>query len=220
MQLTIKTNFADVEARLKRLQDDVGKFALASAVNKTIDLARTEMTREIAGEFNVTYGYVRQRLQVRRASSKGLVIRASLNGSGKQGRGRSANIIGFVEKSVSLAEGRKRTKSGTHGIYVKVKKRGGKKLLHGNFKQGAFIGNKGRTVFERVPGTTMASRAGGKTGSKHAEEIVPVQTIGVAQMFNTRRINAAVVRLIKERFPDVFDREARFYVERFNRGGK
>jgi len=219
MQLTIKTDFAGVETALKRLQDDIGKRALASAMNKTVDLARTQMTREIAGEFNVTSGYVRERLRVRRAAAKGLVLQAELLG-GKGGRRRAANIIAFVEKSASLAEGRKRTKSGTHGIYVKIKKRGGKKLLHGTHKQGAFIGNKGRTVFERVPGTTMGSRSGGKAGSKHAEQIAPVMTIDVAQMFNTRRINAVVVAMVKARFPDVFAREARFYVERFNRGGK
>ena len=219
MQLTVKADFSGVQTQLKQLQSDIGKRALASAMNKTIDLARTQMTREIAGEFNVTSGYVRERLRVKRAAAKGFALEAALFG-GKGGRRRSANIIAFVEKSASLAEGRRRTKAGTHGIYVKIKKRGGKKLLHGTHKQGAFIGNKGRTVFERVPGTRMASRSGGKQGSKHAEQIVPVMTIDVAQMFNTRRINAVVVVMVKARFPDVFAREARFYVERFNRGGK
>jgi hypothetical protein len=201
MQLTIKTDFAGVETALKRLQDDIGKRALASAMNKTVDLARTQMTREIAGEFNVTSGYVRERLRVRRAAAKGLVLEAALIG-GKGGRRRSANIIAFVEKSVSLAQARKRAKAGTlDQLFVKVKRRGGKKPL-----RGAFIGNKGRTVFERV--------------GKERLPIKPVQTIDVAQMFNTRKINAAVVRMIRQRFPEVFEREARFYVDRFNRGGK
>lgn len=202
MQLTIKADFAGVEASLKRLQADVGKRALASAMNKTVDLARTQMTREITGEFNVTSGYVRERLRVRRAGAKGtVVIEAALIG-GKAGGRRSANIIAFVEKSVSLAQARKRAKAGTLGqLYVKVKRKGGKKPL-----RGAFIGNKGRTVFERV--------------GKERLPIKPVQVIDVAQMFNTRKINAAVVRMIERRFPEVFAREARFYVDRFNRSGK
>lgn len=219
MYIEIKTNFPEVQRKLDALQKDVRERAMASALNKTIDLARTQMTREIAGEFNVTAGYVRERLRVRRARAKGLVLEAALIG-GKGGRRRAANIIAFVEKSASLAEGRRRTKAGTHGLYVKIKKRGGKKLLHGTHKQGAFIGNKGRTVFERVPGTRMASRSGGKPSSKHAEQIVPVMTIDVAQMFNTRRINRVVVAMVKARFPDVFASEAKFYVDRFNRGGK
>lgn len=201
MQLTIKADFAGVESALKRLQDDIGKRALASAMNKTVDLARTQMTREITSEFNITSGYVRERLRVRRAAAKGLVLEAALIG-GKGGRRRSANIIAFVEKSVSLAQARKRAKAGTlDQLFVKVKRRGGKKPL-----RGAFIGNKGRTVFERV--------------GKERLPIKPVQTIDVAQMFNTRKINAAVVRMIRQRFPEVFEREARFYVDRFNRGGK
>ena len=42
-----------------------------------------------------------------------------------------------------------------------------------------------------------------------------VQTIDVAQMFNTRRINAKVVDVVKARFPAIFEREARYYTGKF-----
>lgn len=196
MQLTIKTNFAQVEAQLKRLQDDIGKRALASAVNKTIDQAKVQMQREIAAEFNVTSGFVRERLRVRRASAKGLTIEAALIG-GRSDRRRSMNIIHFVEKSVSLAQARRRAKAGTlKTLHVKIKRKGGTKPL-----AGAFIGNKGRTVFERE--------------GKDRLPIKPVQVIEVAQMFNTKRINRAVVDKILAKFPEIFAREARFYTQRF-----
>lgn len=198
--LSIKADFKGVQQALARLEAGVRRQAMASAINKTIDLARTQMVREITSEFNVKAAYVRERLRVRRAAAKGaLAIEGALIG-GKGGAGRSANIMAFLEKVTTLAEGRKRAKAGTlNQLFVKVKKAGPKKPL-----KGAFIGNKGRTVFERV--------------GKERLPIKPVQVIDVAQMFNTKRINAKVVAVVKARFSDVFAREARFYVQRFNAG--
>jgi hypothetical protein len=209
MEIQITTNFPSVSARLARLQQDVGNRALASAVNKTLALARTQMTREITQEFAVSAGYVRDRLRIRRATARGgrLTIEGSLIGGGVRGRKRSANIIAFVEKSVTLAEARKRAKAGTRrALFVKIKRKGGKKLLEGKYGHGAFIGNKGRTVFEREGDKRLPIR--------------PVQTIDVAQMFNTRRINDAVVRLMRQRFGGIFDNEARVFIARFNQGGR
>ena len=200
MDLRIDVDFGDVQRRLGLLQDGVGTRALASAVNKTIAVARTDMQREITREFNVSAGYVRERLQIRRAvASLGRVgIVAQLKG----GKGkRSANIIRFVEHAVTLAQGRKRAKAGTQSLlHVKVLRRGKSKPM-----KGAFIGNKGRTVFRRVGAQRLP--------------IEPVSTVDVASMFNAKRINSKVVETIRRRLPDIFEREASFYVDRFNRGG-
>lgn len=214
MQLSIKTNFPEVQASLDRLQSGVRNAALASAMNKTIDQARTQMIRAITAEFNVKAAYVRDRLRVRRARANGVaVIEAALIG-GKNDRTRSANIIAFLENVTTLAEAKKRSKAGTlNQLFVKVKRTGPKKPL-----KGAFIGNQGRTVFARVPGTKMASRA--RWSGTAAEEIAPVQVIDVAQMFNTKRINSKVTAALREKFPAIYAREARFYVDRFNRGAK
>jgi hypothetical protein len=218
VSLSVKADFADVERSLSVLREDIKRQVLASSINKTIDLGRTAMVRQITSEFNLTAAYVRQRLRVRRALNRGqLAIEGALIGGKDDGR-RSANIIVFLEKSVTLAEGKRRAKAGTQNqLFVKIKRAGGKKAVKGAFGQGAFIGNKGRTVFERMPGTKMASRRG---NTKHSEQIKPVQVIDVAQMFNTRRINAAVVQMVKSKFPGIAAREIRFYTERFNRGAK
>jgi hypothetical protein len=199
--ITVKTNFPEVQRAYAFLRKDLGDRALVSAINKTLDQARTQMVRSITSEFNVTAAYVRDRLRIRRAVSRGqLRLEGSLIGG--NAKGRSANIIRFVERKVTLAEGRRRKKAGTQNqVFVKVKRTGGLKPL-----TGAFIGNQGRTVFER-------------TGSGRLP-IKPVQVIDVAQMFNTRRVSKVVVDTIKSKFPDIFAREARFYVDRFNRGSK
>jgi hypothetical protein len=198
MRITVTDNFPEVKRQLQRLRQDVGSRALASAVNKTIEQARTQMVREITSEYRVTSGYVRERLSIRRAGFTGGAFRLSAELSGSNKR-RSANLIRFAEKVVALAEARRRGRAGTLGqIRFQVRKAGGKKVV-----AGAFVGNKGRTVFVRT--------------GKQRLPIRPLQTIDVAQMFNQRKINAAVVGAIRQRFPVIFEREARFYVERFNK---
>ena len=191
MKLSVQTNFPEVEKQLKQMREDIARKALARALNRTLEQARTQMQREITKEFNVRASFVRERLKINRAYASGrLEIRAELVGGGKR---RSANIIAFVEKSVSLAQARKRAKDGTLRVLRVKVKRGAYKPL-----PGAFIGNNGRTVFKRTGKTRLP--------------IEPVRTIEVAQMFNTKRINQAVVKAIEQRFPAIFKREADFYI--------
>lgn len=196
MQLTVTHNFPQVKAALDRMEREVMGKAVASAMNKTIDQAKTQMAREITARYAVSSAYVKERLRVRAASTKGGMYSLEATLIGGDGRRRSANIIAFVEKKTTLAQARKRAKAGTlQQLYVRVKKGGPAKPL-----RGAFIGNKGRTVFERT--------------GKDRLPIRPVQVIDVAQMFNTKTINAAVVDFINTKFPQVFEREARYFLGR------
>jgi hypothetical protein len=196
VQLSIRTDFAGIQRQLAALREDVGRKALASALNKTVAQAKTQMQRAISREYAVTVGYVRGRLRIRKAFAAGrLTLSAELAATSPKGR--SANIIAFVEKSVSLAQARKRAKGGTLNVLRVRVKRGGYKAL-----PGAFIGNRGRTVFRR-------------TGEARLP-IEPVRTIDVGQMFNTRRINSVVLATIRAKLPSIFANEARFYIDRFN----
>lgn len=199
MQLTVTSNFPAIQKALNQLRSDIRDRALVSAINKTLDQAQTQMVRSITGEFAVTAGYVRQRLRIRRAVARGTAV--TLEGSliGSTGK-RSANIIAFVERVTTLAAGRKRAKLGTRNLlYVRIKRGGTAVPL-----PGAFIGNDGRTVFERVGKSRLPIR--------------PVQVIDVPQMFNTRRISSVVVKFMQDKFPAIFDHEAKFFTDRFNRG--
>ena len=197
MKLTISTNFEQVSRSLDRMREDVGARALASALNRTLEQARTAMSREIRQEFNMPAAKVSAALRVRRASFKAGRFRMEAVLESPSKRGRSLNLINFAARQTR------------QGVTVKIKTTGGRKVV-----KGAFIANKGRTVFERVPGKRMASR---KWGGKHGEKIRPVQTIDVPQMFNTRRINAAVVAAMQARFPAIFERELAFALSKFNR---
>jgi hypothetical protein len=199
MQLSISTNFADVQRKLNELQADMRNTVLVRTVNKTIDGAKVDMSRSIRQEFNVTATYVRERLRVRKASFKAGRFNVEAELIGGNGKRRSANVIAFAARQVAK------------GVSVKIKRMGSRKVI-----SGAFIGNKGRTVFRRVEGTTMASRSQ-YGGTKHGEQIDAVRTIDVPQMFTTRRVNSAVIRAIQTKLPAIFEREARFALSRFSK---
>lgn len=199
MNLTITTNFPEVQRAIDRLRTDVATQVTARSLNKAIEQARTQMSREIRQEFNVSAALVRERLRIKRASFKNGVLGLAAELSAPEGRkgGRRINLIRFGAKE------------NKQGVSVKIKKIGARKTV-----VGAFIGNKGRTVFQRVPGSIMRSRARSH-GVLHRERIVAVQTIDVPQMFNTKRINAAVVAAMQAKFPAIFARELEWALSRF-----
>ena len=198
MQFSIKTNFPDVQRMLTEMQKDVANKAMSSALNKTVAQAKTAMSREIRAEFNMSASKVGESLRVKnaRAFSGSVHLEASLESP--RNRGRSLNLINFMERSVTMAQARKRSKAGTlNQLFVQIKRAGGKKALGS-----AFIGNKGSTVFVRTGKARLPIKA--------------LQTVDVASMFNTKRVNAKVLAMIEAKFPELFANEAKFFTDRFN----
>lgn len=194
MQISIETNFPQVAKALRQFGTDIADKATVRALNRTIEQARTRMSREIRVEYVIPAQKVKDVLRIKRASIKGgaLSVEAVLFVTSKSGR--SFNLINFGARQTA------------RGVTIKVKRGGPRKLI-----RNAFIANEGRTVFARVPGTKMPRR---RWGGQHGEAIEPVQTIGIGQMFNTRRINQRVVELINQKFPELFERELRFYANK------
>jgi len=62
MQINIRTNFPDVAKALGDVQDKLASQVLARSLNRTIEQARTEMSRLIRAEYNLSASYVRERL--------------------------------------------------------------------------------------------------------------------------------------------------------------
>ena len=197
MRLSIRTNFPEVEAALRNLRQDVRDRVTARALNRSIEQARTQMVREITSEYAVKAAQVRDRLRIKRATFKAGALGLEAALESPQGRGRAQNVIRFSARQTA------------QGVTVKIKKKEPRKLI-----RGVFIANKGRTVFERVPGTKMRSRRWGK---QHGQQVRPVQTIDVPQMFNTNRIAMAVTAALQGRFPAIFSRELAWAMTQFNR---
>ena len=203
--ISMRTNFPAIARQLEALPEKIGNRALVRALNVCAEAGRPAMARQVSQEFRLTVSQVRERLSVVRAYARGtLRFEARLQASNKA-RGRSMNLIAFTEKSVTMAAARKRMKAGEGGTHTlrngaqtrkalelrfQVKRGGGKKVI-----TGAFIGNKGRTVFIRE--------------GKERTPIRALSTIDVPQMFNAQRINAPVRKVMIERFPAAFKRELR-----------
>lgn len=198
MKINLTHNFPEITKQLNELHADVAAKAMASAMNKTVAQAKTAMSSEIRNVFNISAAKVGEALTVNKASAAGGTLRLEASLESPSKRGRSLNLINFMEKKVTLAQAKKRTKAGTlNQLHVQIKKAGGKKAL-----RTAFIGNKGRTIFVRT--------------GKERLPIKALQTIDVAGMFNTKRINAKVLEMIETKFPKVFENEAKFFTDKFN----
>lgn len=185
MQLTIKINgLDDVMRKLEgTLTGSAMDTAIQMAINKVAAKGQAEITRAITQRYAIKADQVRSSMYLRPASKKQNKLSAEIQifGSSKM-RGRSLNMIHFVERKVTLAEARKRSKNGTlNQLRFQITKGGGLKTI-----PGAFIGNDGRTVFRRVGSGRLP--------------IEPVQVIGVSQMFNYESIRERVIEKIRTEF--------------------
>lgn len=198
-QVKVGLRIDGARARLNAAKRGLGDRATVSALNKTASQAQTQMSRVIRQDYNISASLVRERLRVRRAARRGeFTFEAALMGNANN-QSRAMNLIHFLERKTTLAEGRRRAKAGTQNqLFFKIKKRGGKPTI-----PGAFIGNRGRTVFIREGLARLP--------------IKPVQTIGVPQMFNTRKNRGAVEQFIRENFPRIYQREIAYYLSTVNR---
>lgn len=186
--ISIKTDFTEINRKIKNLSDGLQKRVVPAALNKVIAKANTEMTRQISREFNISSADVRSRLRVTRAKREFSKFTASLDPFASSRRGRSLNLIRFLERSVTLADGRRRRADKTlQQLRFQIKRSGGKKII-----PGAFIGNRGRTVFIREGDARLPIKA--------------LSTIDVPQMFNTRRIQKVVLDRIDRELVIEFDR--------------
>jgi hypothetical protein len=184
--------------------------AIAAALNKVADKGKTEVDRAVRAEYVIDAERVRNAVSVRRASAKREQFEAVIDifGSSKK-RGRSLNVIHFMERKVSLAQARKRAKK--RELYVRG--RGGRLLpiLRFVFKRGVgpktidgvFIGNKGRTVFRRVGAGRLP--------------IEPVQVIDVPQMFRSKKVSQRVMDRINRELPVEIQRAVRATLARIGR---
>lgn len=192
MPLIVNVNGIDsLKRRLAELPEKLQGKAMQMAMNKTVAKGRTEVIRAVREEFAISAADVRNSMSIVQANRKqgnDLQARIDIFGSARK-KGRSLNTIHFLERAISMAAARKRLKKGT----LFAKGRGGRMLPVLGFKfkkgggvkniEGAFIGNKGRTIFVR-------------TGDKRLP-IKPVQMIGVSQMFNTKRISTRVMDKVR-----------------------
>ncbi len=186
---------ADVTNRLRQQSQAVQDKAIGPAINRVAEKARAEIHRAIPQEFAVKAAEVRNAITVRKARAGTLEARIEIFGSTKK-RGRSLNLTHFLAAVQAAGtsvktRGSRATKrqlaalSGQLGFLIK--RSGGIKTL-----AGAFVGNKGRTVFRRTGNARLP--------------IEPLQVIGFSQMFASRRISSRIMAKINADLPIEIDR--------------
>jgi hypothetical protein len=208
MQINIAVRgFDGIHQALNTLREDLSDKAASAALNKIGAKAQTEMKRAITAEYNLKSNEVSSRLSLSRANKNNLRVALDPFASGR--RGRSLNLIHFLEKKVTMAQARRRAKGGKlyavglHGqmlpiLYFKIKKNGPAKPI-----PGTFIGNNGRTVFMRVGKSRLPIKA--------------KATIDVPQMFTAKKTQDRVLAVINREMPIEFDRAIKLVLDKFNR---
>lgn len=198
--VTVRFNLDGPRNLLNSLQKGVGDRAVLSILNKTTAQAKTRMSQAIRADYNISAGLVGERLRIRRATRRDIVtFTASLIGNPDTGgRKRSMNMVHFLEKQALVKAFRRGKGWRLDELRFKVKKSGGKQTL-----PGAFVGNKGRTVFIRLGKTRLPIKA--------------VRTIGVPQMFNTKKNVGSVKRWISLNLPRIAQSELAHYLSTVKR---
>jgi len=196
----------EIQRKFAGLASDLRGKVLASALNKTAAKAKTEMSRRIREEFVIKAADVNPLLSIRKASARRNRLEAVLEAFPKRRGHRSRNVMLFGARQIKGKETKRLRVQVAPGQWrmmdvlvggggsVLISRKGGRKLI-----KGAFIGNQGRTVFIR-------------TGN--GRQIKAVETIDIPSMFNTRRINEAVVRKIRTELAVEVDRAIKFHLSK------
>lgn len=183
---SVKRELSRISSELKQGQ------ATSAAINKVAEKAKAEINRQIVGRYAVKATEVRSSVSIRRASPTGGRLQAVVDIFGSPSRrGRSMNMVRFLAalQAAGQAHRARGSTAGKKALAALGKQLGFQILRGGALKQipGAFVGNRGRTVFRRV--------------GRERLPIEPVQVIGVSQMFSSRSIRAAVLRKISDDLP-------------------
>jgi hypothetical protein len=186
MQISVKADVASVKAQLHYLQNEAVTQAAARALNRTATQVQSAAVKEISARTGLKQKDVRLVLRV--------VVRAT--------RWRLTSLVQATGKTLNIIRMQAR-KTGA-GIAYKA---WGKSLV----KRRAFIGNRGRTVFQRVAGQYMPSRRG-KT--KHSEAIAPVHGPNIPRSMASAAVQAAMRKVVDERWPVNFESDLRYYLRK------
>jgi len=196
MKISVQVKGVDeLRRKLSGVVKDVDRKVVQPAINKVAEKARAEINRAIPQEYAVKAAEVRNAIDLRKARDGDLRAVISIFGSARR-RGRSLNMIHFLAAIQAAGQARK-----TRGARVKkaelkaiarqlgfhVRRDGGLKKI-----DGAFLGNRGRTIFRRT--------------GKGRLPIEPMQVIGFSQMFASQKISKRVLDKVRAELPVEIDR--------------
>ncbi len=189
--VNVKTEINQALAKLSGIRKDVLDKAISRALNKVADQAKVQASREI-----IDCGYKLKSATVK----KSIVVRHA-------GQGQLEARVKASGKPIPLINYNARQKSG--GVEVSVKE--GRKLIKGAFIGTMPTGHVG--VFQRIGG-------GHKKVTKNGKEYwsgLPIKQLygpSIPAAFANQKVQSALIALVKERFPRIFEHELRFAIRK------
>jgi hypothetical protein len=193
IEVDVRHDLRQVAARFSGQVRAQMRPAIARALNRTATSVRAGTGREIRKVYNIKQGSVRAQIKITRATRNELEARVTASG-------RPIPLIEF---------GARQTK---RGVTVKVKRRGGRKLIPGAFV--ATVGAGHRGVFIRAQSGTRTKRDQAerkRVAPKYSDlPIAELLTLSIPKAFTNREVLAALERVARVRFPVEFERELNF----------
>lgn len=196
MRISVQVKGVDeLRRKLSGVVKDVDRKVVQPAINKVAEKARAEINRAIPQEYAVKAAEVRNAIDLRKARDGDLRAVISIFGSARR-RGRSLNMIHFLAAiqaagKAAKVRGARVTKQDMKALARQlgfvIRRDGGLKKI-----DGAFVGNKGRTIFRRT--------------GKGRLPIEPLQVIGFSQMFSSQKISKRVLDKVRAELPVEIDR--------------
>lgn len=196
MRISVQVKGVDeLRRKLSGMVKDVDRKVVQPAINKVAEKARAEINRAIPQEYAVKASEVRNAVDLRKSRDGDLRAVISVFGSARR-RGRSLNMIHFLAAiqaagQAAKARGARVKKSDLKALArqlgFQIRKDGGLKKI-----EGAFVGNRGRTIFRRT--------------GKGRLPIEPMQVIGFSQMFASKKISQRVMDKVRAELPVEIDR--------------
>lgn len=206
MQITIELQgINELESKLRNMQASLNGDVIQSSINKVAQSVRDEIGKSVTSAYNLGNKEVDDSMRLRKAGGNEMVATVSIWGSPSR-RGRAMNLIRFLQTQSTAGTLRR---SGMFGTSTRREERMrdahalemAKRQLEFLIKRGAslkqikgaFIGNKGRTVFRRL--------------GKDRYPIEGVSTIGVGQMFNSRAIRDRILSMAQAELQNEIQRK-------------
>lgn len=184
MKIDVRVDIKGVKASLGKLRDEVSDRATVRALNKVATTVRAEASKEIRAVYNIKAKVAKGEIAITKARKNYLV--AFVTASGKR--------LPLIEFDARW----NRKSPPPIGASVKVLTKGGRKAVRGAFIAKAKGGKLG--VFRR----TGAAR----------KPIEYLLSVGVRQAFASKAVNAALIKIVRQRFPIVFEQEYRFAISK------
>ncbi len=184
ININVEHNFKQVAIKLFELRTDVLEKAKIRALNKVAAQAKVAASKEIrAAGYNMKASSIKNKLIIKRASNGNAVVQIKCSG-------RPIPLIEF---------GARETQSG-----VSVSVKGGRKVIRGAFIATMPTGHKG--VYERSGKQHKKNNKGKWSGLPIKELFGP----SIPAAFGNEIVQAVLVKLIREKFPTILEREIKF----------